>query len=362
MPLQSVIVVNTAVGCDNLIEQQVSAVTCSNYVVKLASTSTAVGPFDVYIDTTGSTPFLSGQTRTQMLAGVIVPLGPCVTPSPTPTPTNTLSYGTPTPTPTPSITPSVNPSPTPTPTNTETPTSTPTPTATIGTTPSVTPTNTETPTNTPTVTPTNTGTPAATPTQTPTVTPSASPALAYLFIEPMTGSTEIGQYLFDRGTPMFFGFSNVSAPDTSNSTQFNIDMNEYLSFTGWSVTFPSYRSQIVPQNSGGVDPFGNSITAYNFTTHEVPSGLVATSAWYTWIIPTGSTNGGTQQKISYSINGNPNAMTVLTMDSTIYSFTFNYTGGTIPSGVYKVYTTFNDLAFYIDGTSTPIYFKGDTII
>jgi hypothetical protein len=50
------------------------------------------------------------------------------------------------------------------------------------------------------------------------------------------------------------------------------------------------------------------------------------------------------------------------MDSTIYTDTFNYTGSTIPTGVYRVYTTFADLAFYIDNTANTIYFKGDTII
>lgn len=378
MPLQSVIVVNTAAGCNTLIEQQVSAVTCSNYVVRLAETSNALGPFDVYIDTTGSTAVLSGQTRTQMLDGVVVQLGPCGTPTPTPTQTITPTGGTPTPTPTPSITPTNTGTPTQTPTqtptntgtptntptNTETPTNTPTPTSTIGSTPTQTPTNTETPTNTPTPSITPSGGTSPTPTPTPTVTPSSSLGIAYLFIEPITGFTEIGQYLYDQGTT-FFGFSNNSAPNTANSSQFNIDMNEYVSFSGWTgSTFPSVRSQAVPQSSGGIDSFGNSISAFNFTTHEVPAGTVPTNAWYTWIIPTGSTNNGIQQKISYSVNGNPNAMTTLIMDSTIYSFNFNYTGSTgpIPTGEYRVYTTFSDLALYIDGTSTAIYFKGDTII
>lgn len=386
MPLQSIIVVNTAAGCNTLIEQQVSADTCNNYIVRLAETSNALGPFDVYVDTTGSTVVLSGQTRTQMLNGVIVQLGPCGTPTPTPTPTTTPTGGTPTPTPTPSITPTntetptqtptntgtPTETPTQTPTNTETPTNTPTPTSTIGSTPTQTPTNTETPTNTPTPTetPTNTPTPSITPsggvsptpTATPTVTPTASAGIAYLFIEPITGSTAIGQYLFDQGAT-FFGFSNGTPPNNLNSSLFNIDMNEYVSFSGWTAsTFPSVRTQLVPQVSGGVDSFGNSVSAFNFSTHEVPLGTVPTNAWYTWIIPTGSTNNGIQQKISYSVNGNPNAMTTLIMDSTIYSFTFNYTGSTIPMGVYRVYTTFGDLAMYIDGSSTPIYFKGDTII
>lgn len=177
MPLYPVIVVNTALGCDNFIEQQISADTCSNYIVRITPNTNAVGPFDVYLNTTGSTPIWSAQTRTQMLNGVVVPIGPCLTPTPTITPSPQ------TPTPTPTYTPS-SVTPTPTPTYTETPTQTPTPTTTppetppspeSTTTPTPTLTETETPTPTPTlsidVTPTQTGTETPTPTETPTFTP-----------------------------------------------------------------------------------------------------------------------------------------------------------------------------------------------
>jgi hypothetical protein len=152
MPLYSVIVVNTAPGCNNFIEQQISADTCNNYIVRITQNTNALGPFDVYIGSTATTAVYSAQTRTEMLNGVVVQLGPCVSPTPTPTPTVTPSN-----TPTPSIT-ATN-----TPTPTETPTNTPTP--------SVTPTETGTPVPTPTVTPTETGTPTPTPTETETPTP-----------------------------------------------------------------------------------------------------------------------------------------------------------------------------------------------
>ena len=269
-------------------------------------------------------------------------------------------------TPTPTLTPTQTPTPTLTPTNTVTATSTPTP----GLTQTPTPTNTVTATPTPTPgltqtpTPTNTPTPNATQTPTPTLTPSSTPStgIAYLFIEPQSGSTNIGQYMYDLGAT-FFGFTNGSVPNGTNPSLFNIDMNQYITFSGWTGgTFPSVRTQTVPQSSGGVDSFGNAISIYNFTTHEVPVNTVGGSAWFTWIIPTGATNNGIQQKIAYSINGNPNSMTTLIMDSSIYSDTFNYTGTTIPTGTYRVYTTFADLAFYINNGGNTIYFKGDTII
>lgn len=187
MPLQSVIVVNTAPGCDNFIEQQISADTCNNYIVRITPSTNAVGPFDVYVDSTGSTPVWSAQTRTEMLNGVVVQLGPCATPTPTPTPTVTPTPGTTsTPTPTPSFTPTNTATPTqtgtpgasPTQTGTPIPTSTPTSTSTPSQTPTNTPTQSETPTNTPTptpsFTPTTTATPGATPTSTGTPTPSST--------------------------------------------------------------------------------------------------------------------------------------------------------------------------------------------
>jgi hypothetical protein len=243
-----------------------------------------------------------------------------------------------------------------------TPTPTPTPTATV--TPTVTPTPTETPDASPTPTPTVTPTETTTPTPTPTITPSPSAALeyAYLFIEPQSGSTGIGQYLYNlNNSRTFFGFTNSSIPNTSNPSQFNIDMNDYVSFSGWTGgTFPAVQSESVPQTSGGVDTYGNAITAYNFRTHQVPAGSVGGPAWYTWIIPTGSTNGLEQIHIDFNINGNPNSLNTIITDSTIRNYTFTYTGGTIPVDTYKVYTTFADLAFYITDNDN-IYFKGNTV-
>ena len=339
--LYNIIVVNTEGDCLNSITQQFEATACTqDVIVKFTGDNNAVGPFDIYTGTTGTTAIYTNLTRLDMIQGVSITLedpSNCITPTPTPTPSPTL---------------------TPTPSQTVGLTSTPTPT------PTLTPTDTPDPTTTPTPTTSNTPTQTQTPSGTPTPTPTPSPAVgtAYLFIEPQSGSTEIGQYMYDNGFN-FFGFTNLSAPDTSSPVQFDIDMNGYVSFSGWTGgTFPSVRTQSVPQISGGVDAYGNSIVAFNFTTHEVPEDTVESPAWYTWIIPTGATNNGIQTKIDYNSFGNPNSLTTLNMDSTFYTYTFNYTGGVIPNGVYRVYTTFADLAFYLDNGINTIYFKGNTVI
>lgn len=315
MALYNILVENNAAGCnDTSVTEQVSASTCTTYIVRLASNSNALGPFSIYVD---ASLFSSGYTRTDMFNGVVIQLG-CATPTPTPTPT---------------ITPTPDP--------------TPDPIAV---------------TQTPTQTATNGVTPTQTPTPTPTSTTSPVVGTAYLFIEPQSGSTDIGQYMFDNSYS-FFGFTNLSAPDTSSEAAFSNDMNGYISYSGWTGgTFPSIRTQIIPQVSGGIDSFGNSITAFNFTTHEIPVNTVNVQAWYTWIIPTGDTNGGFQLVIDYNSSGNPNILTPVVMDNTIFTNIVTYTGNIIPPDVYRVYTTFANLSLYLDNGINSIYFKGNTVV
>ena len=258
----------------------------------------------------------------------------------------------------------LDPTPTPTPTPTMSPTPTATPTATPTSTPTATPTPTITPT--PTVTPTPTTTPTATPTATPTPTPTATPTptptpflntFAYLFIEPIDGSEDIGTLMYNSGSN-FFGFSNSSQP-TQNQAQFDIDMNLYVDYAGWTNSqFPSIITQTVPQVSGGLDSFGNPIYAYNFLTTEVPAGTVNGQAWYTWLIPFSATNDEYQVKIDINTTGDANLFTGVNTEPTIYQYDLVYTGSTIPADTYKVYTTFPYQIFKILD-STNIYFRGN---
>jgi hypothetical protein len=262
------------------------------------------------------------------------------------------------------------PTPTPTPTVTTTPTTTPTPTVTPTVTPSfnpcppIPPTRTPTPTktSTPTVTPTPEASQTPTPTQTMTTTPTPTPTpvyFAYLFIEPVSGSEDIGQWMYDSGRN-FFGFTNYSQP-TQDQTDFNIDMNTYVDFEGWTNgLFPSLIQQTVPQVSGGEDQYSNAIVAYNFLTTEIPSGYVNGFGWYTWMIPVSLTNNERQTIIDINTSNNPNLMTGVGTESTINSYTFTYTGTTIPPTTYRVYTTYPNTIFKITDTQN-IYMRGNTI-
>jgi hypothetical protein len=266
---------------------------------------------------------------------------PMPTPTVTPTPTTTKTQ-TPTPTATPTVTPTYDPCPGPsqTPTPTETPTNTPT----------------KTPTPTPSLTPCYP--PSATPTKTPTPTPTPV-YFAHLFIEPISGATNIGQWMFDGGSN-FFGFTNNSQPN-QDQTQFNIDMNRYVDFSGWtSGLFPSVIRQSVPQQSGGFDTFGNPIVRYNFLTTEILEQTIPVSAWYTWIIPISLTNNETQTAIDVNSDGDPNSLVTVNTERAINTYTFTYSGDTIPPTTYKVYTTFPNRIFALNNNQS-IYFRGNTV-
>ena len=219
-----------------------------------------------------------------------------------------------------------------------------------------------TPTPTPSATPgpTPTATPTPTPTISPTPTPTATPFVnnfAYLFIEPLSGSENIGTWMYNNSSN-FFGFSNSSQP-AQNQIQFNLDMNLYVNYVGWTNNlFPDVIVQSVPQTTGGFDNYGNPINAYNFLTTEVSANTVSGQAWYTWMIPLIATNGENQVKIDINSTGDPNVLTGVNTESAIYAYTFTYTGSTIPSGTYKVYTTFPYQIFKILNTNT-IYFRGN---
>jgi hypothetical protein len=236
---------------------------------------------------------------------------------------------------------------------------TPTPTPSITKTPTLTPTISLTPSHTPTSTPCiPSHTPTKTPTHTPT--PSVTPILkAYLFIEPFSSSSLIGQWMFDSGLS-FFGFSNYSQP-AQEQVQFNIDLNTYVDFSGWtSGILPQIISANVPQSTGGLDSFGNQIVAYNFVTTEVSANTIGGNAWYTWIIPTSLTNNLKQTSIDYNNQGDPNQLTAVNTEPTINNYTFSYTGATIPATTYRIYTTFPDGNFEISNIQS-IYFKGNTV-
>jgi len=73
MSLRSIIVVNT--DCGKLNEYQYDITSCTNKLVQLNDFSNTFGPFDVYLDSTGTTALYSGLTRNELLSGITVSIG-----------------------------------------------------------------------------------------------------------------------------------------------------------------------------------------------------------------------------------------------------------------------------------------------
>lgn len=71
MSTYSIVVLNTAPGCGNEIEQELTVTSCTSFIVKLSPTSSAIGPFNVLVD--GEVYYVN-QTREQMIIGVVLNL------------------------------------------------------------------------------------------------------------------------------------------------------------------------------------------------------------------------------------------------------------------------------------------------
>jgi len=340
MSTYSILVINTAPGCDNQIEQQISVTECTSYIVRLSSNSNALGPFNIYVD---DVIYYSAATRTDMFNGIVVTLA-CVTPTPTSTPTPTL---------TPSPTATVGTSPTPTQTQTQTPSETPT----------------GTPSVTPPTTPTNTPTNTSTPTPTPSTTPILPPFSGYLIPEPLdsVSQNDLGQYMFDNGSMGYYGFGNSGIPST---VTYASDMEIYILYSGWTgsngnfITNISNNSGSIRQASGtGTDTFGCAQNQYTFGTIEITTSEVNPNVQYSysaWIPLDGV--GGTLNNMTVDV-GNGTACSSNTFnnyipDSGLAGLSVNVPPGSqIPAGAYRVLWNFILPATVPLGDT--LYFKGD---
>jgi len=408
MSTYSILVTNEAPGCGTEIEQQLTITGCTSYIVRLASNSNALGPFNVYVD---NVIYYSAQTRNEMLNGVVINLE-CVTPSPTVTPTITpsptqtdpMTGATPTPTitstntATPTTTPTYTPSPTTTPTLTQTPTTTttltasPTTTPTLTQTPTTTPTNTatqtatpsQTPTNTPTLTqtPTNTITQTVTPSQTPTNTPTLTqtptpsnlPFSAYLLPEPSDANSiaNIGQYMFDQGAD-WFGYWNSGGPAGAGAT-YSTNLDTYVHFSGWTTPVDEFLTPVtnfagpIRQASGsGTDAYGCTQSQYTFGTIPVTTSQVNPSIQYfysIWIPLAGV--GGTLTNMTVDAGYGAACSTTVfdnaVPDAGLASQNVTVTSGAaIPAGTYRVLWVTGALEQPTGPpASSTLYIKGDT--
>jgi hypothetical protein len=314
------------------------------------------------------TPTITPTRTMTPTPSVTIGLTPTATETQTPTPSTTPIYQTPTNTPTPTLTPTNTQTPGLTPTQTSTKTATPTQTSTNTATPTQTSTNTATPTQTPTYTPTNTGSPTPTPTHTPTTT---NPGLkALLFMESTDDAvfggdpnTDIGDYMIANATSWYgFWISGIAGINAA-------DLAVYMDWPGFisgTSNVPPVIKITIPQTSGGLDAYGNSIEAYKFITTQVAANSTTGNVWYSVFAPTVQTNNQTYNTVGFNYSDSPNTLTYASTEPVAYSQLITYTGSEWTNTNYRVYTQggsgngFNNGSNGVTDT-TNNYFKGGTL-
>jgi hypothetical protein len=94
-----------------------------------------------------------------------------------------------------------------------------------------------------------------------------------------------------------------------------------------------------------------------FQTIKVPIGaFTATSSnWCTIFVPVDATPG---QKYSAINSGSYGGTIARLMNSDYNSLIINYSGSTIPTGAYRMYTTYLSTGFMLGTSNLPNYFNG----
>jgi len=228
----------------------------------------------------------------------------------------------------------------------------------------------------PIITPSPQVTPTLTPT--PTSTPSISPLpveyFAYIFPEPQDSSSllSLGQYMYDTGASLFFGFGNSGPPDLYS---YSNDLTVYASYSGFTlgggsnfkVPVSTLKSTIRQSSGTGTDTFGCEQQQYTFGTMEIDTDDINVSLPYfysIWIptesIPISWSNMKvmiTREKCSQVINNTIPSPSLASIVVNVGS------GSAIPEGSYRV--LWMPYGGYITPelvTNYPIYFKGENLI
>ena len=174
--------------------------------------------------------------------------------------------------------------------------------------------------------------------------------VAYVFIEPKNKQTLIVNYLKDSvthstGIP-FLGFNMGYGISATNKN----DVLNYINLKYW------YNGQL-PQ----VKQVNISQTTFNMDSIAIPNSTINDySTWVTILIPVSAMKNDTYRQSLIKIGGTSVKTAVVAMNSTIYGYTFDYTGNYLPKTRYRLYTTFVSPAVRFDMTKPGvIYLKGN---
>jgi hypothetical protein len=173
----------------------------------------------------------------------------------------------------------------------------------------------------------------------PSPTTSEIPNVAYVFVEPKNKQTLIVNYLKDSvvhsaGIP-FLGFNMGYGISATNKN----DVLNYINMKYW------YNGQLTTYSM-------DSVTIINSTINDY-------SSWVTILIPVSAMRNDTYRQSLVKIGGSYLKTSLVTMNSTIYTYTFDYTGNYLPKTRYRLYTTFVSPTVRFDLTKPGfIFLKG----
>jgi hypothetical protein len=208
-----------------------------------------------------------------------------------------------------------------------------------------------------------------TPTQTPSPTPTEVGLRAILFMESSDDAvfggdpnTDIGDYMLANATS-WYGFWNSGIVEI-NAADLAIYM-DWPGFVNGTSNVPRAIEIIIPQTSGGVDSFGNTIEAYKFLTTQVNSGNIG-DVWYSIFAPISQTNNQTYNTIGFNYAGSPLTLSYTSTNPSTYLENIVYTGSNWSLSTYKAYSQSAPGGGMNQGTigvtdSTNNYFKGGTL-
>ena len=185
---------------------------------------------------------------------------------------------------------------------------------------------------------------------------------AYIFVEPISKHVMIKNHLNRLpfiGRIPFVGFHGVNGDAWKNNIPNYINMPHWI-----DGRLPQIMQVDIPQTSGGIDTFGNPIEAFNFKTVKITKNTVNDQfSWIIVLIPINAMGNDTKRQkqieVVEKLGNVTRSRRIFLTENVISNLVINYNGNLIPSGQYRVYSTYPSTGMRLSLNSTnDIYIRG----
>ena len=185
---------------------------------------------------------------------------------------------------------------------------------------------------------------------------------AYIFVEPISKHVMIKNHLNRLpfiGRIPFVGFHGVNGDAWKNNLPNYINMPHWI-----DGRLPQIMQVDIPQTSGGIDTFGNPIEAFNFKTVKITKNTVNDQfSWIIVLIPINAMGNDTKRQkqieVVEKLGNVTRSRRIFLTENVISNLVINYNGNLIPSGQYRVYSTYPSTGMRLSLNSTnDIYIRG----